>query len=218
MFVKKLTAHRNIFSRNMSEPDGDGDYFTLPDWTYAFSIWGNRRSDRYDIRKYRAHFLRKEEKIISKRWHELKIDYNSEGVGVQVAPDLWENTYVVPTEQPIVNESGFDACTIGCNHCCCFDFGRVPVLRTEFDSLPKRRFHPFDDKCPWACKGGCSIYKIRPFACRVWHCKGVPPDGEKAYKQYLDQCHKNGAVVINSGVRGIACSEDGFYEDNWKLL
>ena len=214
IIVKKLAAFRNLFSNNLSEPDGDGDYYTLPDWKYAFSIWGGKRSDEFDIRQYRKHFLRKEAEVVEKRWHMLATDYNAEGIGVQVAPDIWENTYVFPEELPI---EGLQ-CTPNCNRCCCFDFGRVPILRKEFDSLPSRKWTPFSDKCPWACRGGCSIYKNRPFVCRIWHCQGVAPGGDKAYKDYLGRCHREGAVVINSGVRGFGCKESEFYSKDWKLL
>lgn len=213
MLVKKLTAHRQIYSKNLNEPDGDGDYFDANTWEYLFSVWGNKRSDVHDIRRYRQYFLDREAKIIAKRWHTLYTDYNAEGVGVKVAPDIWENTYVLPGEAP-----EDQACTPGCNHCCCFNFGRIVIHKAEFEKLPSRRFHPFDDKCPWVCKGGCSVYKNRPFICRLWHCQGVEIGGDRAYKDYLSKCHKDGAVVINSGLRGLGCAESGHYGTNWKLL
>lgn len=214
MLIRREGPLRKCFGPNIAVTNmEDGDYYDADTFAYQFSIGGGKVSTEHDIRNYRRALLKKEAEICRKRWTEMKVDYNDKGIGVRVAPDIWENCYLVQEEQ------GGD-CT-GCNLCCIFGQGRFVIHAAEFLNMPSppRRFNRWTDQCPWSIKEGCACYSKRPALCRIFHCKNMTPVSDDQYKQYLAACYKDGAVVVNSAVRGVGCAEImPNIGKNWKLL
>lgn len=61
-------------------------------------------------------------------------------------------------------------CIPGCTDCC----GPVPFARSEWDRIEDKK-KPTGLSCPYAVKGqGCSIYKDRPFMCRLFGATSDP--------------------------------------------
>jgi Fe-S-cluster containining protein len=68
-------------------------------------------------------------------------------------------------------------CDDGCGECC----GLVPATETEFQRIGRyateHGIQPVDqaETCPWFQGGKCSVYPVRPLACRLFgHVPGMP--------------------------------------------
>jgi len=55
-------------------------------------------------------------------------------------------------------------CIEGCNMCC----GSVPFHKYEADKVGAKEGFSLEEDCTYICKDGCSIYKDRPFMCRLF--------------------------------------------------